>query len=43
MNRIVDLNALVDQLEWDEERDNRRFGNYEFDYIGNNQSDNTEE
>jgi hypothetical protein len=29
----LDYNAVVDQQELDDERDNRRFGNNEFDYL----------
>jgi hypothetical protein len=34
MRSGVDINVVIDQQELDEERDNRRFGNNDFDYLG---------
>lgn len=39
----IDVNAWVDQQEMDEERDNRRFGNDDFDYFGGLSPENEEE
>jgi hypothetical protein len=33
MRSGVDINVVIDQQELDEERDNRRFGNNDFDYL----------
>lgn len=34
MTQDIDVNKWVDQIDMDEDRDNRRFGNDEFDYMG---------
>lgn len=43
MRGYVDVNEVVDQQSLDEDRDNRRYGNTEFEYIGNNIEDTEEE